>query len=148
VASRLTARPRARALAHLGLERFPWLLGAGRTILTFGLVNLGWVLFRARNLEDALAVYRGLLRGWAPLLDPGGLETLASAFAVPRPEFALSVLLVLLLVLLERGSGEWHPMALLARQPASLRWPCYYGLVLAILVFGIFDDSPFIYFQF
>jgi hypothetical protein len=39
-------------------------------------------------------------------------------------------------------------MRLLAQQPAHVRWPAYYVLVTLILVFGVFDSSPFLYFQF
>ena len=148
IASRLTAAVRGHALARTRAERFPGLLAAGRTLFTFALVNLGWVLFRAHSLSDALEVYRGLFRGWGSLFAAGGPTVLAASFAVTGPELALSALFVLLLILVERGSGELHPMSLLARQGRAVRWPCYYALLLALLVFGIFDDSPFIYFQF
>ncbi len=148
IASRLTAALRGRALARTRAERFPGLLAAGRTLCTFVLVNVGWVLFRADSLSSAFAVYRGLFRGWGSLFGAGGPAMLAASLAITGPELALSALFVLLLILVERGSGELHPMSLLARQSWAVRWPCYYVLLVAILVFGIFDDSPFIYFQF
>ena len=111
-------------------------------------MNVGWVLFRADSLSSAFAVYRGLFRGWGSLFGAGGPAMLAASLAITGPELALSALFVLLLILVERGSGELHPMSLLARQGWAVRWPCYYVLLVAILVFGIFDDSPFIYFQF
>jgi len=48
----------------------------------------------------------------------------------------------------EARSGEVTPMLALARQPYYVRWPAYYALVVVILIFGVFDSSPFIYFQF
>ncbi|MFY7887526.1 MAG: MBOAT family protein, partial [Spirosomataceae bacterium] len=37
----------------------------------------------------------------------------------------------------------------LRQQPTWLRWSLYYGIILSILIFGVFDKpAQFIYFQF
>ena len=148
IAARLTAAARGRIVSTIGAERFPALLSSWRTLFTFVVVSLGWVLFRASSIGAAGLVYAGLPTGWARLFGPDGVATLCAALAVSAPELALSVLFIMLLMLIERGSGDLHPMTLLARQRAAVRWPGYYALLLTILVFGVFDDSPFIYFQF
>lgn len=148
IAARLTAKARGRFLAAIGAERFPVLLSGWRTLFTFAVVCFGWVLFRASSVESATLVYQGFTRGWGGLLAPDRAAALCAALALSAPELALSVLFVLLLIGVERGSGEFHPMTLLARQGPAVRWPGYYALLIAIVVFGVFDDSAFIYFQF
>ncbi len=37
---------------------------------------------------------------------------------------------------------------MVSERPAVVRWPLYYALVFGIIVFGMFDNSRFIYFQF
>jgi len=148
IGSRLTAAARARFLSAIGAARFPALLTTWRTLLTFGVVSAGWVLFRAPSIGAAALVYQGLPRGWGQLFGPEAAPALCASLATSAPELALSVLFVLLLILIERGAGELHPMTLLARQSWPVRWSSYYAIAIAILVFGVFDDSPFIYFQF
>lgn len=143
IAARLLAQARARVAPTAGSIR-----SASATVGTFVLVCLGWVLFRATSVADAAEVYRGFARGWGRLFGPEGTTALVTSLAVAPPELALAALFIVLLITIERGCGELHPMAVLSRQPAAVRWPGYYALVIFIVVFGVFDDSPFIYFQF
>ncbi|MEZ4397618.1 MAG: MBOAT family protein [Candidatus Krumholzibacteriia bacterium] len=129
------------ALAHLWRRaRIPALPGRWlRVALTFQLVSVGWVFFRAPDLGGALRV----LAGWAgargawgpPFVDP---NTLAHA--------ALGLALLLLVELVqERSRGE---TAWILGRPAWARWAASYGLVLAIVLFGVEQGAQFIYFQF
>jgi alginate O-acetyltransferase complex protein AlgI len=38
--------------------------------------------------------------------------------------------------------------ALVSRQPALVRWGIYYALIMVIILFGVFEEAEFIYFQF
>jgi alginate O-acetyltransferase complex protein AlgI len=148
VASRLSERARSRGARALGLHRAPGLHGAVRTAITFVMVCLGWVLFRASSVGDALSVFQRLGRGWLALSLPGGLEHLTTSLGLASSELALTLCFGALLLAAEGRAGETPPMNLIARQPAFVRWPAYYFLVSLIVVFGVFDDAPFIYFQF
>jgi len=103
--------------------------------VTFNLVCLAWVFFRANSMGDALLVLRGI----AGALASGSLE----APPVPGPFLWAAALCV----------GEW----LQAREPhvlhvpemgRPLRWAIYYGVLVSILFFANLDYTPFIYFQF
>ena len=148
VASRLTEGGRARAVRALRLDRAPRLHAAFQTVLTFSLVCLGWVLFRAASMADVRLVIGGLGSGWSKLLVPGAMSGLAASLGLDPAELALGLCFGGLLLLVETRAGDVQPMRLVADQPAYVRWPTYYVLVAVILVFGVFDNSPFIYFQF
>jgi len=147
VASRLSAGGRARLARACGLDRVPRLHGALQVALTFALVCAGWVLFRARTIADAAAVARGATAGW-PVLARGGVAALSAGLGLTPAGLFITVALALLLLLVEARAGDAPPMQLVAQAPPFLRWPAYYVLVSLILVFGVFENAPFIYFQF
>ena len=147
IVSRLTLVTRERAGEALGLARFPALLHAGRVVFTFHLVLLGWVFFRAASLADATWIVTHVTR--IPLFARPA-EPLVGISLSPFKESNLNVAVALIVFLL---LAEWA-MSHGARRPAVkvppvwLRWPAYYGLVVAILWLGVMGSRSFIYFQF
>ena len=110
-------------------------------------VCAGWVLFRARTIADAVAVARGATTGWGTPGEGAGAALSAGLGLLPV-ELLLTVAFAVLLLLVEGRAGDTPPMRLVAATPAYVRWPAYYVLVSFILIFGVFENSPFIYFQF
>jgi len=106
-------------------------------LLTFHLVCLAWVLFRADSLGQAGAVFHSLFtdfNGYAALWRHG--------------EAMLPLAAVALFLL-----AEWiyyKRTALFASLDASawVRWPAYQTVGLLVLLCGNFSGQPFIYFQF
>jgi len=65
-----------------------------------------------------------------------------------RFEFFVAIASMLFLfgiALLQRREGVWKR---LAEKPQWVRWSVYYGLIVAILLFGNVRSDQFIYFQF
>lgn len=122
--------------------------------VTYVLVNLGWVFFRAQNLTDACGILREML-SFRDL----GLERLLSDIAelsgfglvelwVVAGSFV--VLFAVDLVIYLRGSLE-DVMHRLLSSILCLRWLVYLFLIFSIVVFGVYgtgDVKDFIYFQF
>ncbi len=98
---------------------------AGQRLLTFLLVCVGWVLFRAESIQTA---GRYLWHMFTRL-----------DFSIPP--YSKSILPYVLFMLWV----EWHPNCLPRR--AWVRWLIYYALLLAMLWKGT-AGSQFIYFQF
>jgi D-alanyl-lipoteichoic acid acyltransferase DltB (MBOAT superfamily) len=153
VGSILTRSLRARVVTALRLERVPRLRTAVQVALTFGLVCVGYVFFRAASLADAWYILTHAWRGGRTLLRSlGDPEFLGQAllFTGHELDFVLAVggvAVVLAVSVLEaRGGG----LARLAARPAWQRWAVYYVLTLAIVLGGAFSDEAhqFIYFQF
>jgi alginate O-acetyltransferase complex protein AlgI len=102
--------------------------------LTFQLVCVGWVFFRAPDVGAAAAI----------------LQKMAGAILSARPEgLPLRYFLLAGAVF----AVEWvqrfrpHPLAV-EHLPRPARWACYYAVALAILLLNHAGTRPFIYFQF
>jgi alginate O-acetyltransferase complex protein AlgI len=124
------------------------LLVIGRMLLTFALVCVAWVFFRAASLSDAGYILTHLLdfrTGFTDLMQPFSVGLLGA-----EREFALSLALILLLL-----AADWLDMnrgllSTLSQQRTPVRWAIYYALGGAILfstIYG-FNAQEFIYFQF
>ena len=116
-----------------------------RMLLTFALVCLGWVFFRAETLGDAMTILRKVL------LDHDGLEDVyfVAAFLRNGPLAGQVWGLIGFLILVEwLGRRQPHAVAGLACWFWPLRWLAYLTLAGAILWWGNLTSSQFIYFQF
>jgi len=117
-----------------------WRLWA-HVLVTFGLVCVGWVFFRASTLTDACTVCIQLA---------GGVVQPQAWFGVLQSlwENRWLVLCVAGLLVAEgSGSGPWIPRFLNARS-WIVRWMVYTVLVWLVLLFGTQRAAEFIYFQF
>ena len=119
-------------------------------VTTFALSCFSLIFFRAANIEEALYVVRHLLWGIGSpalyvktalsTLNPGMIETAVLAGAL------------LLLFLFDLADERTDAIAMVSRWPVAIRWACYLGLVMIVLVFGVYgpgyDVKAFTYFQF
>jgi hypothetical protein len=131
----------------MGLARVPKLHRSLKTLTTFSLVCFAWIFFRAHTMSDAFYILSHILSGW------GEAFTLESLKNIPfweiwRFELVVSLISILILLcthLIERRAPiiDWF-----SEKPIWVRWPAYYSLLLAILIFGNFGTKQFIYFQF
>jgi hypothetical protein len=111
-------------------------------IVTFHLVLLGWVFFRANTIGDAFIVLRKVMN-----VGEGGLRKVTTV-ALGDAEFVVAVGPILFMEcihFLERRVDMRH---FLSGRPLLVRWAVYYALTFAILFFGVFNENAFIYFQF
>ena len=131
-------------LQNLGNRFLPTVLPHGpirrivHTALTFPIVCLSWVLFRANSLRDAGHIYHEILFDLAPrAFFPGTLAQLAYGV------FGIVVLLAVESVT-EAGGFE----ALFAPRLKPARWAAYAAIACLIVMIGVIDGGQFIYFQF
>jgi alginate O-acetyltransferase complex protein AlgI len=155
IASLITADARARVRAALRLERHPAVLRIAQTTVTFALVGVAWVFFRAVSLDDAGYVVTHLASGLGSQLsaigsrDPAALGSLVF-LGFERSKVALAVAAVVALLVVEHVQGA-RPISLrvrIAGAGAPLRWTAYACAVLTIMTLGVFQSAQFIYFQF
>ena len=124
-----------------------------RVFLTFSLVCLGWIFFRANNLGDAIYIISNLF-----VNIPEDILSIITNVGFGRSHelyidqnkwvFIIAVLSIVLMEAvhylqryhcLRQTISEFRPI---------VKWPIYYLFVLIIICFGVFDKSQFIYFQF
>jgi D-alanyl-lipoteichoic acid acyltransferase DltB (MBOAT superfamily) len=137
VAGHLTEPFRARVRLASGLSARPALERAAQTAITFALITTAWAFFRAASLHDVAVIF-DRATDWSAF-EPIGLT--------PYDFVVACVLTVLLYVIecLQPGDDirDW-----VSASPGWVRWPAYYALITLTLTLGVFERSPFIYFQF
>jgi D-alanyl-lipoteichoic acid acyltransferase DltB (MBOAT superfamily) len=140
LASIATQSGRDALMAHVGLQHGSRLRNAIQIAITFFLACVGWTFFRARNLGDAFYVLSHFGANW----DFARIST--EQFTLRQMPVALAAILFLetghILIAnsrIRRAFFQW---------PLILRWNAYISFVIAVLLFGIFRGSQFIYFQF
>jgi alginate O-acetyltransferase complex protein AlgI len=140
LAGTATENLRNRAFGVVGLGGTnPWRAGI-RILTTFFLISGGWVIFRAQNLGDAWYVLTHFWRGW----DFGSIKTVQ--FLLRQMPVAIAAILFLELV--QALNGKVRVAPLLGRMPIVPRWAFYLSFVLAVIMFGVYRNAQFIYFQF
>jgi hypothetical protein len=112
-----------------------------RVLLTFHLIAIAWVFFRAKTVGDAVLILQKI----------GSRLTELPALIPYYPftaEHALGFGLIGLLLAVEIAD-ERDPVAKrLAAAPVWLRWSVYYAVIFALLILGRWQAKEFIYMQF
>jgi D-alanyl-lipoteichoic acid acyltransferase DltB (MBOAT superfamily) len=146
-----TSRIRERLVALSRLYRRPVLHQTLQAGTTFCLVSFAWIFFVSKSMDDAFYVVSHLFVRPQNSSQVAYMKNLflTNALGIDPVQFVLallSVLFVLLFYLFEKHEGM---RALFAGRPPLLRWSLYYALIMAVLLFGVFDNpKPFLYFQF
>ncbi|AYL97516.1 MBOAT family O-acyltransferase [Mucilaginibacter celer] len=139
-------KPTGNRLARLtGLAGLPLLHNLLRGMVTFIIVSIAWVFFRATNLQQAFSMLKHLfahsdLNDARGALAPWGRESLSKVLMLGFTG------LLLFVHLYQEFAGSIS--ALIARQVLVVRWGVYLLLIFSIILFGVFQSSRFIYFQF
>jgi hypothetical protein len=108
-----------------------------KIIVTFILVSLTWIFFRASSLTLAIEV----------------IKKIFTSFGTPFYEspaniiYAILGILTLIIVDLKREFFN-NGVSLLYNKYSAIRWGTVVAMVMVILFVGVFDGGQFIYFQF
>src|SRR5690606_38945699 len=106
--------------------------------ITFHLVLVSWVFFRADSVGTALQLIRDafVLRGMEVNVTLGRYGLLVAGS---------SIILLFVVEFLQRRKALGR---IVRAQPVWVRWPVYAAGVLLVLLFGEYGATAFIYFQF
>lgn len=154
--SNATKRARGRLVAVLGLRRLPRLHAALQVAITFMLVCIGDIFFRASSLGAAWYIIVHLWAGWGNVLHARfwldgtfmGQYFNQNVTIVTKIRFLLLPVSVALMVFGEYIGDKIQIGTWLTSRPLWMRWAAYYVLIFWILVLGYFSGRTFIYFQF
>jgi len=116
-----------------------WL--AVRVLVTFHLIALGWLLFRAKSLHDAWLMLERLATRAADL------PTLLLHYPYGA-DHQVGAALIAVLVAVEMLDERRSIFQRLAAAPAALRWSACYVALFALLLMGRWQGREFIYMQF
>ncbi len=131
---------RDKVFGAVGLNRETVLRRAIMLGTTFVLTSLGWIVFRASTVDDAWYVITHLFQGW-------------NVHQIGTEQFLLRQMPVAILAIisLEAGQllqGKISVPSLINKLPVMPRWALYAGFILVVVMFGIYRNTQFIYFQF
>ncbi len=123
------------------LIRQPFIEKAIHAFLVFFFVSIGWVFFRAQFFNESMHLLKGIFSSsshsvaqvWEMI---GTKDALILLFSVGFMESVHWY---------QRGKSvsQWFEM-----QPRWVRWSSYYLVFISIILFAVYSDTQFIYFQF
>lgn len=117
------------------------LLTVWQVTVTFHLILVTWVFFRAASIADAMTVITRVAGSAAAL--PTMLQ---ARLATGEVLFAIALIVVLLAVeVLDERKPLWDRVA---PRPTWVRWSVYYAMIAALIVFGSWQLQNFVYMQF
>jgi len=141
VASSMTRKWRYFITSKLHLMQLPRFHSMLQVGMTFFLVNIGWIFFRANTIKDAADIFRNIL------FDINlNLSNVYIGLSWTELVFALVsiVIVVSVNILQEKTSVE----KIFCRSPGFVKLTLYLAIIFAIIIFGEFGNKEFIYFQF
>jgi hypothetical protein len=112
-----------------------------RAVITFHLIAVSWVFFRAASIHDALLVLQKI---GARLNELPSLLAIYPFTAEQLAGFGLIAFLLGYEIIDERRPVFQR----LAAAPVAVRWSTYYLLIFALLLLGRWQAKEFIYMQF
>lgn len=138
----ITEGLRTKFVSIINLDKFPRTHQLIQVAITFILVNIGWIFFRANSLNDAIYILTHLFSGlnlniaelYGMGLDKAGLIVIFT-----------SILIMEFVHLIQEHRGM---RSFLSEKPTIVRWSIYSVLIIFILLFGTYSNTQFIYFQF
>jgi D-alanyl-lipoteichoic acid acyltransferase DltB (MBOAT superfamily) len=136
-----TSKLRATLARATGIERVPLLHAWFQRFVVFHLVTFAWLFFRAKSFTNAWAL---LSRAWPQRLALG--DVLIKPMG--RYELGLGLGAIAFMWVLHLWQEGANTADFVATRRTPVRWALYYVMLVCILLFGEFNLTEFIYFQF
>ncbi|MFI5171223.1 MAG: MBOAT family O-acyltransferase [Chitinophagales bacterium] len=109
--------------------------------LLFLFVCFVWIFFRASNIEEAWMLIGNIFHS-SSMAEWQAMFNIKSKLQETWPSLILFILLEILI-------RKTKARNFFSNRSTTIRWACYYGIIIWILIFGALNNPPsFIYFQF
>jgi D-alanyl-lipoteichoic acid acyltransferase DltB (MBOAT superfamily) len=144
----LASRNVRSKISHVfGLDRVPAFHRGFQVCITFALVSLAWIFFRADSLHDAVYVITHLHIGWIDILTGDRFESMIF-LGRPKNEFAIALVSLIFVWIIHFIEDNYAMRLMLSERPFYVRWPVYYLMLFAVLLLSAPGLQKYIYFQF
>ena len=100
-------------------------------VVTFTLVNIAWVFFRANTFEDTIIIFKGFTKINLWTLFSGELYKLG----LNNLELFVVVLMIVIMLLVEWFNHKNSLISFLKKQTIAFRWILYFILIFSIMFF-------------
>lgn len=148
VAGGLLAPVNDRIVRRLRIDRDSVGHRAFRTALTFVLITIAWVFFRAESLADGAYIVTRMFSPTLWVLTDGSMLELG----LTALDLTVALLSTIIVFTSEWVSLRTDVLAIITRRRVVFRWAVYYALIFVILLFGAYGGaykaSDFVYFKF
>lgn len=101
-----------------------------KIIITYHTVLIGWIFFRAANINQAYAIIRKIFSGDMTLL---------------HYEYSFTLMIIIVIILTIK---RYTPIKQLLSQNLFINWLCIWVGLFCAIIFGAIEKTDFIYFQF
>jgi D-alanyl-lipoteichoic acid acyltransferase DltB (MBOAT superfamily) len=125
----------------LGIGTSP-LLKVWQTMVTFNLICLAWIFFRANSLSDSIYVVHHLFDGFGM----GGVRSLL--FSQATTELLVMVIFLTIPLIVKVVTVLDKRANIPFCYPKIIRWSIYCLIVFSLMLFSVDSNRAFIYFQF
>ena len=142
VFSIMTYNIRTLIANKIGITKFPKIHYFFKILVVFSLSTFSWIFFRANNVSDAFYIISHLFKGLT--LDTAGLNL----GGIGMQGLMISFIFIIMMEIIQFVQEKRSIIGLVVKYPMWTRWTAYVSLMLIILLFGIFESTQFIYFQF
>lgn len=135
------------AYSNLKLHRQSFSNNLFFSSITFFIVCVAWVFFRANTFSDAMIIINNSFNMQFSQLIEGDLYNLG----LIKPEFFLSIIAIVCLGLFELFHKKYNAIKFISNQGFIFRIIAYSGIIFIIIIFGVYGNlapKEFIYFQF
>ncbi len=141
----ITKKYRKKLADLTKINKFPKIHQGFQILVTFILVNIGWVFFRANTINDAFYILKNMFVNIS-----FSLKNNTDMFFGSNTRAGLIILVssILFMEIIHLMQEHFRMRQFLSNKPIYLRWSIYIIIILAILIFGQFGEQEFIYFQF
>lgn len=135
----ITSKLRENINRAVGIAKIPWLYQLLQVLVTFVLAYIAWIFFRANNVSEAFYILKNhfVFSG----------DQVVNLFANPA-DFILSFIFIALLLVIDFLEERYQFFAKLKTLPRYLKWILFIAFVSVILIFAVWNETDFLYFQF
>lgn len=150
VISFLTREVRKHVVDKIGLTKFPSLHRVIQTLITYSIFLFFGVPFRAEKIGDVFYIWSHLWIGWGNPTRGMDFDDFIITLGMPtQQEFNAAVIALGLLILVEGCKSFGISLKeKLEQKNLLIRWSMYYLFLFLLAFYGVWNSSPFIYFQF
>ncbi len=149
IVGNLTAKSRSKLIAKIGIvENSPFDIWS-RRVITFILVSLAWMIFRANSFADLGILFKTLFAGWGGVSVGASLEALGlSVVNIVTIILSLIVLKQLDLQINTRPNQDNSALSISPSRSVVYVVVCWCVAIAWIILLASNQESAFIYFQF
>ena len=149
IVGNLTAKSRSKIIARIGIvENSPFDIWS-RRVITFILVSLAWMIFRANSFADLGILFKTLFAGWGGVSVGASLEALGlSVVNIVTIILSLIVLKQLDLQINTRPNQDNSALSISPSRSVVYVVVCWCVAIAWIILLASNQESAFIYFQF